>query len=130
MKHIFWALVTLVALLAACGGGDNSVDYIYEAPPSYGSIAVNTTTKFSFISYNYDSESGASDSALSRCGSGCVTVLNFGSLQCGALAKGSNGAFGWASDKKETNAKNTAISQCVTYSGLNCVVVLSGCNGS
>ena len=132
MKNISFAFITVVALVAGCGGGGDSggSDYTYYVPPSYGTIAVNMTTKYAYISYNYDSGRGASDSALKSCGAGCVPVLYFGSLQCGALARGSNGSFGWASDKKEANAQNTAISQCTANSGLNCVSVLSACNGS
>jgi hypothetical protein len=132
MKNISLAFITVVALVAGCGGGDDSGGYddVYYAPPSYGAIAVNLTTKVANIAYNYDSGSGASDSALKGCGVGCVPVLYFGSLQCGALARGSNGSFGWSSDKKEANAKSAAISQCVSNNGLNCVNILSACNSS
>ena len=121
--------IPLSAILAACGGGGDSDGFDY-IPPSYGSIAVNQATGAAAITANYDSQSRANDAVVSKCGANCGKVFEFGSNQCGTLARGSNLVFGWASSWRKSNAESDARDQCVGHGGLNCVVVLSECNAS
>ena len=132
MKNISVLLFAMVLTLTACGGGDEggSDDLSYYTPPSYGSIATNSITKAAAISSDYGGQSAANSNAISTCGSGCTTALEFGSYMCGALARGSNGIFGWASNSRKSNAEGGALSQCTTRGGVNCAIVLSACNSS
>jgi hypothetical protein len=130
MKLFKFSSLVLMSCLTSCGGGDASGDGNIYTPPSYGSIAINQTTKAGGIATNYGSQSDANSHAVTACGSGCNSVLEFGSYMCGALARGSNGSLGWASNSRQSNAEGDALSQCRAYSGLNCVVLLSNCNAS
>ncbi len=125
MKNI--AIVFCLVVLSSCGGGDDGSDYV---PPVYGSIALNLITGASAISKNYEWQSDANDAAVSACGSNCVKEFEFGSYECAALARGSNLAFGWASNWRKSNAESDARDQCGAHAGQNCVVVLSECNSS
>lgn len=127
MINLFRAIlaISLVAILASCGGGGDGADY---APPLYGAIALNRTNGAAAMSLNHEWQSDANDAAVRKCGTNCVKVLEFGSYECAALARGSNLAFGWANNSRKPNAENDARDQCVAHGGLNCVVKLSDCN--
>ena len=119
-------LAALSALAAAAlsgfGGGGEDVDY-------FGAIAVNSLTRAAGISANYTSQNEANARANSECGSGCSVVATFGNGMCGALARGSDFAVGYAVASTKSQAESNAQSQCRSVGGISCVVRLSECNG-
>jgi hypothetical protein len=126
-RNLFAApLAALSALAAAalsgCGGGGEDVDY-------FGAIAVNSLTRAAGISANYTSQNEANARANSECGSGCSVVATFGNGMCGALARGSDFAVGYAVASTKSQAESNAQSQCRSVGGISCVVRLSECNG-
>ncbi|RAR59205.1 uncharacterized protein DUF4189 [Paraburkholderia unamae] len=101
----------------------------------YGAVAAsgNQTRLLSEgIAHDYPSQSAADSAAVSACASngvaGCGTVVVFGTGQCGALAVGSNLAWGAASGNSMTNAESTAINECTSAGGQGCSIQLSACN--
>jgi hypothetical protein len=110
------------AALSGCGGGGEDVDY-------FGAIAVNSLTRAAGISANYTSQNEANARANSECGSGCSVVATFGNGMCGALARGSDFAVGYAVASTKSQAESNAQSQCRSVGGISCVVRLSECNG-
>lgn len=129
--QLLTAMLILVGLSSCGGGGEDGGDAIdYYTPPSYGSIAINSTTKAAGITANYGSQSDANSQAKNSCGAGCTTALEFGSFMCGALARGTNGVIGWASNGSKSNAESTSVSQCTSRGGAGCGVLLSECNSS
>ncbi len=116
-----------VAMLAACGGGDDEEGGIYL--PSYGSVAINQITGASGMTANYQSQRDANNKAKDLCGTSCITVLEFGSYKCGALARAqSTPTFGWASNSKSSDSKTNALNQCQANGGISCSIVLDQCN--
>lgn len=119
---------TALTSIVACGDGSDG-GASFDIPTFYyGSIALNQVSGAAGISSNYTSQSSANSNALRTCGSGCITVLEFGNNQCGALARSSL-SFGWASNTNQGKAEGNAISQCIVNNGKNCAVLLSQCNG-
>ena len=117
-----------ISFIAACGGDGESGGYEYFYT-YYGSIAINQNTGAAGIASNYESKKSANDAAVEQCGNGCVVALEIGAGLCGALARSSTGpTFGWASDKKLSNAKSNAIGNCTNNNGVSCSVVLDACN--
>jgi hypothetical protein len=114
--------VLAAAVLSGCGGGGEDVDY-------FGAIAVNSLTRAAGISANYTSQNEANARANSECGSGCSVVATFGNGMCGALARGSDFAVGYAVASTKSQAESNAQSQCRSVGGISCVVRLSECNG-
>lgn len=123
------ATVALLASMTGCGGGGEDGGSAFT-PPSYGAIALNAVTGAGGITANYASQSLANSEAIKLCTGACTVVLEFGSLMCGALARSTNLAYGWASNSKKSNAESTALSNCVSQGGKECVIVLSQCNTS
>ena len=122
MKKIVFVLsVVISTLLIGCGGGGD-IDNLY------GSLAVNRVTKAAGISALWESQAKANNTALSQCGAGCEVVMEFANGQCAAFARGSNGSMGWAIGSSKADASQKAVSQCQTYSGIGCVVLLAECN--
>jgi hypothetical protein len=95
----------------------------------FGAIAVNSLTRAAGISANYTSQNEANARANSECGSGCSVVATFGNGMCGALARGSDFAVGYAVASTKSQAESNAQSQCRSVGGISCVVRLSECNG-
>lgn len=114
--------IALLASLTGCGGGDSGTGDLY------GSLAVNRTTKAAGISALWDSQAKANNTALSQCGSGCEVVIEFGTGQCAALARGTNMSLGWATGSSKSDASQKAVSQCIAFSGVGCVALLAECN--
>jgi hypothetical protein len=130
-KNLVPILCSLVAILCGCGGGEEGgVDYLNYSSPTYGAIALNSTSGAAGIAYNYKSKSEASFNASQKCGLvNCKVVFEFGENMCAALARSSVSAtFGWASDTSRSDAKSKAISQCFLYGGIGCTVILDACN--
>lgn len=120
----YWigSLATVAAItLAGCGGGED-VSY-------YGAIAVNPITRAAGIAYNYQSQADANAGASNKCGLGCSIVATFGNGMCGALARGSIGAVGYAVNPSKSNAESDAMAQCRAAGGTSCAIGLSECNG-
>ena len=111
-----------VTSLSGCGGGGEDVDY-------YGAISVNSLTRAAGISANYTSQNEANARANSECGSGCSVVATFGNGMCGALARGTDFAVGYAVASSKSQAESNALSQCRSGGGISCAVRLSACNG-
>jgi hypothetical protein len=121
--------------LSACGGGGSSsgsstTDY-------YGSIYVNTQNGGAAIVANYTSQNAADTAALNSCIStsrtnSCIKAVDFGTAQCGALARSVNttysGKFGTGTSSAAEIAQANALSKCVTNGGTNCQILLSLCN--
>ena len=129
LRRLKIAMVTAVtATLLGCGDGSEGGGSFDIPTYYYGSIAVNLVSGAAGIASNYTSQSSANSNALKTCGSGCVTVLEFGNNQCGALASSAL-TFGWASNTNQGKAEGNAVSQCVANNGKLCVVSLSQCNG-
>lgn len=133
---VFIAIRTLltgalvVATLTACGGGD-STDETYEYVPvdTYGAIAISRSNGAGGIATSYQSQSRANDAAKSRCGNTCTVELEFyGSGICGAISRSSSGAIGWATNYIKSTAKNSANQACQSAGGLDCAIILEGCN--
>jgi hypothetical protein len=55
-------------------------------------------------------------------------VLRYDTGYCAAVARGSNLALGWASDKSSSDARKKALSQCQINGGSECVILLNSCN--
>ena len=111
-----------ISILAACGGGgsDGAI---------YGSIAVNTATRAGGITARQNSQAEANSAAIGQCGIGCATVVEFvGASQCGALARGIDGAMGWTNGYPQANAEMVAKTACTQRGGILCAVQLSMCN--
>jgi hypothetical protein len=126
-RNLFAAPLAALSVLAAaalsgCGGGGEDVDY-------FGAIAVNSLTRAAGISANYTSQNEANARANSECGSGCSVVATFGNGMCGALARGSDFAVGYAVASTKSQAESNAQSQCRSVGGISCAVRLSECNG-
>lgn len=126
MKYKLWTFIfASVFIISGCGGGsDNGDNFVLL----YGSIAVNKITKAAGIAALWESQAKANNTALSQCGTGCEVVLEFGPGQCGALARGSNGALGWSSGTSKADASQKAVTQCVGFAGIGCVSLLAECN--
>jgi len=123
------AVIAIIAALVGCGDGSEGGGSSFELPTNYyGSIALNQVSGASGIATNYTSQSSANSNALKVCGTGCVTVLEFGNNQCGALAA-SGLSFGWASNSNQGKAEGNSIAQCVANNGKSCKPSLSQCNG-
>jgi hypothetical protein len=114
--------VLAAAVLSGCGGGGEDVDY-------FGAISVNSLTRAAGISANYTSQNEANVRASAECGSGCSVVATFGNGMCGALARGADGAVGYAVATSRSQAESNALSQCRSVGGISCAVRLSECNG-
>ena len=116
---------------SGCGAGSESGGYegVPIVLPTYGAVAVNQVTGRAGITANYSSQKNANDNALEQCGVACIVALEFGSGDCGALARASTTpTFGWARDSKEYDAKVAALNQCTAKNGVGCEIKLVECN--
>lgn len=113
--------LVLAVALVGCGGGG---DYDY-----YGAIAINSVTRAGGISANYQSQGDANSAALGQCGGGCTVAATFGNGSCGAVARGTDGAVGYAVASSKSQAESGALSQCRSVGGVACEIRLSACNG-
>lgn len=128
-KVKYVAAVAALSLLAACGGGGEDGGYQFIDLPSYGSIAINQNNGRAGITANYSSQNSANKAALEQCGSSCVTVLEVEPNLCGALARSTlTPTFGWASDRRLSDAKSRALTNCTNNNGVSCEIVLDACN--
>ncbi|WP_233888781.1 DUF4189 domain-containing protein [Paraburkholderia flagellata] len=102
---------------------------------TYGAVAASgnqTHLLGEGISHDYPSQVDADNAAISFCTSegvgGCGAVVVFGPGQCGALAVGSNLAWGAASGNSMTDAQGGAINECTNAGGQGCNIRLAACN--
>lgn len=106
--------------LAGCGGGD---------PDYYGAIAVNPATRAASITANHTSQQDANAQALILCEGSCTIVATYGPGQCGAVARGTDFAMGWAVAGSKEEANASALAKCRLAQGVACEVKLQYCNG-
>lgn len=118
-----------VTMLTACGGGGDSGGLFDLEPDYYGAVAINPQTKAGGITARYSRQSSADSEAINQCGIiNCNIVLRFDTGLCAAVARGSNLALGWASDRSNSDARQSAINQCQINGGTACEVLLNQCN--
>ncbi len=123
--------VTSFAMLAACGGGEAGGygDFYILEPDYYGAVAINPQTKSGGITARYTKQSEADLEAAKLCGLiNCNIVLRYETGFCAAVARGSNSALGWASDRSNSDARQKATNQCQINGGTDCQVLLNECN--
>jgi len=121
--------VILIFTLQGCGGGGESGGIFYTPPNYYGAIALNPQTRAAGITARYTRQADADLEAAKLCGLvNCNIVLRFDTDLCAAIARSSNGAVGWASNKSNSDARQTATNQCQSNGGTDCVVLLNECN--
>jgi hypothetical protein len=116
-------------VLIGCGGEGDLGGIFTPSPNYYGAVAINPQTKAGGITARYAKQSEADLEAAKLCGLiNCNIVLRFDTGLCAALARGSNGALGWASDRSNSDARQLATNQCQINGGTECVVLLNECN--
>jgi hypothetical protein len=96
-----------------------------------GAIAYNQDTQKYARTFNYSTQSAASQAALSQCGYGCKVVLEF-SETCGALAAdGTRGSTLWATGHAELpdQAGQIAVNECMANKGGSCARRVFACDG-
>ncbi len=130
MRKIKLACLALIAvMLFGCGGGGDSGGIFIPPPSYYGAVAINPETKAGGITARYTRQSEADLEASKLCGLvNCNVVLRFDTGLCAAVARGSNFALGWASDRSNSDARQSAINQCQINGGTACEVLLNECN--
>jgi Domain of unknown function (DUF4189) len=116
-------LVALTGVLANAG----------PAFAQHASIAYDKTNCGWGRSWNYDTQVGANNRAMSECNSQnshCQVVVEIGPEQCGALAATDDcGGYGWATRPSLNAAKAVAMQQCYQYNpGSNCTLQASVCS--
>jgi hypothetical protein len=124
---LFSALLFAITLFGCGGGGDSGG--IFIPPTYYGAVSINPDTKAGGITARYTRQSEADLEASKLCGIiNCNVVLRFDTGLCAAVARGSNFALGWASDRSNSDARQSAINQCQINGGTACEVLLNECN--
>ena len=99
----------------------------------YGAIAYDRSNCAWGRSWNYDSQRGADNRAMSECsdqGSNCQVVARVGPGECGAVAAtNSCSGFGWATRPTVSAAQIVALEQCRNYNpSLDCSIKVSVCS--
>jgi hypothetical protein len=125
---IIFISMSVFTLLGCGGGGDIGGLYVPE-PDYYGAVAINPQTKAGGITARYTKQSEADFEASKLCGIiNCNIVLRFDTGLCAAVARSSNMALGWASDRSNSDARQKATNQCQVNGGTDCQVLLNECN--
>ena len=70
----------------------------------------------------------AEERALRECGGRSCEIVGRFERQCAAIAVGRRGAYGWAVHARPNQAETDAVRQCQRHDGIDCVVVLHGCD--
>jgi len=127
MRRITLFATGLVALTGVFAGAASAQERVY------GSIAYDRTNCQWGRSWNYDTQRGADNRAMSECsaqGSSCQVVAQVGPGQCGAVAAtDSCSGYGWATRSNTTDAQIVALEQCRNYNpGLSCAIKASVCS--
>lgn len=130
MRRINFIFMSLfIPSLFGCGGGGDEGGFLVPEPDYYGAVAINQQTKAGGITARYRGQSEADFEASRLCGLiNCSIVLRFDTGLCAAVARGSNLALGWASDRSNTDARQKAINQCQGGGGTDCQIALNECN--
>jgi hypothetical protein len=100
----FLGLIAASCVLLECYGVAAEMPEV-----KYGAIATGDNGAYGYA-YNYRSQVGAQQEALSQCGSNCSVKVWFANA-CGAVAKGS-GYLGWAWNVEKEAAKDNALANC------------------
>ena len=97
----------------------------------YGAIAYSQNTGCWGYSYNYRNPQEAIIEAVKRCercsGDNTCAARVWFCRGCGALAKASNGALGYAWAGSRQQAENLALRYCREYGGEDCRIVCWAC---
>ena len=79
------------------------------------------------FSYNYSTRGAADARAMQECGASvCSLKTWFCGGYCGALARASNGAYGYDTGETEQGARQGALGYCRSYGGSDCEVGVNG----
>ncbi len=92
-----------------------------------GSIAHNSDSGSSGISYNFRSRRAADESALDHCGGGDCEVVERFRHSCGAVARARGGGYGYAVRDGLRAAEHAAMDNCLAQNN-RCEVAVSGCD--
>jgi hypothetical protein len=130
MRKIKLILMSLsMFVLLGCGGEGDYGDFYFPEPDYYGAVAINPQTKAGAITARYKKQSEADLEAAKLCGFiNCNIVLRFDTGLCAAVARSSNLAIGWASDRSNSDARQKATNQCQINGGTDCQILLNECN--
>lgn len=109
-----WAVIAGAAAAGQCG-----YDYCW------GAVAAGPDGASGY-SYSHVSEKNAHQVALEGCGGRCDTVRTFYNA-CGAIARGGNGAWGWATGPNREAAQSGALAYC-TRNGQDCHIRVWACS--
>jgi len=90
----------------------------------WGAVGIGTNGEWGY-SFNYQTESGAISRVQSDC-PGCSQINSFYNT-CGAMATGSNGAYGFGWAPTRADAEYNAVDYCADY-GSNCQSVVWACS--
>jgi hypothetical protein len=94
---------------------------------SYGAIAYGPSSGRYGYSDNFADREQAEQRATSECGQSDCVIATWFFGHCGALATGSNGAWGAEQDASEQKARSLAEARCVAQGGKDCTVLMSHC---
>ncbi len=109
-KTKYFILLLSIFTLLGCGGGGDYDDFYMLEPDYYGAVAINPQTKAGGITARFTTQSSADLEASKLCGLiNCNIVLRFDTGFCAAVARSSNLALGWASDRSNSDARQKAI---------------------
>jgi len=107
--------------------------FTVETARADGALVIGDCGAYGY-SFNYKSESEATDRAMKECrdhnGKNCKAVATL-SGNCAAFATDrsrSCGAWGWATRSSRGAAENEAVAQCRKYGGKNCRVRTQFCD--
>jgi hypothetical protein len=137
LKHTFFviclvAAVTLIAVFTAKAQKSEERSGKDEPGQTYGAIAFGEGggRYSSGWARNYPTQEAADQNAIEQCGrSACKVVMRFWGKYCGAVARGSNAAWGSSSAATEDEARRAAVRVCrVDYGGTGCEVLAVTCN--
>ena len=93
----------------------------------WGAIATADNAEFG-KSWNFPTRSDAESAAMEECrikGTNCILRMSF--TTCGAVARGEDGALGWARNSSMDEAINRAYKECQTQTSTECSLLTKVC---
>jgi len=120
MKASLYALIAFfaIALPTAALAGNCGYEYCW------GAVGIGTNGEWGY-SHSYSTESDAYARVQSECPE-CSQINTFYNT-CGAMATGSNGAYGFGWAPTRYDAESNALGYCSDY-GSNCQTVVWACS--
>ena len=98
----------------------------------FAAIAYSVPTGSYGYGFGYNTQKAAEDRALQECNKRVAAndcqPLNWFKNACGALARSTSGAYGYAWNKQIQKAESEAIRLCTSYGGTDCQVLLRLCS--